>query len=282
MKKIMFSINSWIFGKTPIEEIARLAKQIGVDGLDISGEPDTTDIKRVKKALEAQGLIPFCINGNFTEETRALCHADAKIRKEAASYGKKCVDMAVELGSKKVLMVPSQVNKGDYFISKEEDWKHSVESLREVAQYAAEKGVTIILECVNKYEVTLVRTLKDGIRMAKDIGLPNVKIIGDTFHMNLEEESGIHNAIRHAGKEWIAHLHLGDNTREVPGKGCMNWREILMALIDIGYTEAVSFEPLPRRLTIEEIFAGVLDPADLANELKLSLGYLKSIEQAIG
>ena len=191
------------------------------------------------------------------------------------------MDMAVELGAGNVLFVPSRVNGTTYYISKEADWNHSVESLREIAEYAkTKKDITIVLECVNKYEVTLVRTLKDGIRMAKEIGTGNVKIIGDTFHMSLEEEKGIHNAIREAGS-WLAHLHLGDNTREVPGNGVMNWREILIALDDINYSGALSFEPLPHRLTVEEIFDGALDPKVLTQEIKSSTDYLKLIIKSI-
>jgi D-psicose/D-tagatose/L-ribulose 3-epimerase len=280
MKEINFSINSWIYGNTPIEEIAKKAKQIGAAGLDISGEPDTTDLKRVKKALDKNGLTAFCINGNFVEETRVFCHGDAEYRKKAVEYGKKCVDMAVALNSGIALMVPSQVNGTHYYVSKEADWQHSVESLRQVAEYAKEKGITIVLECVNKYEVTLVRTLDDGIRMCREIGLDNVKIIGDTFHMNLEEENGIHNAIRRAAG-WLAHIHLGDNTREVPGRGCINWREIMLALNDINYQGAISFEPLPHRLTLDEIFGGALDPQELTEELGSSMNYLKSIMKSI-
>ena len=280
MKELQFSINSWIYGNTPIEVIAQKAKQIGANGLDISGEPDTSDLGRIQAALDENGLIAFCINGNFMEESRVFCHSSAAYRKAAVEYGKKCVDMAVALKAGIALMVPSQVNGTKYYVSKEVDWDHSVESLRQVAEYAQGKGITIVLECVNKYEVTLVRTLEDGIRMCKEIGLDNVKIIGDTFHMNLEEDRGIHNAIRNAAG-WLGHLHLGDNTREVPGRGCMNWREILLALNDIDYQGAISFEPLPHRLTLDEIFGGALNPEELTRELEASMKYLKSIMQGI-
>ena len=281
MKDMLFSINSWIYGKADIEDIAKYAKKAGVDGLDISGEPDTTDLKKVKKALADNGLKAFCINGNFVEEDRVLCHSDAAMRAKAVEYGKKCVDMAVELGAPNVLFVPSKVNGTEFYDSKEADWKHSVESLRQIAEYAkTKKEITLVLECVNKYEVMLVRTLKDGIRMAEEIGLDNVKIIGDTFHMNLEEDRGIHNAIREAGS-WLAHFHMGDNTREVPGLGTMDWREILIALDDINYSGALSFEPLPHRLTVEEIFDGALDPNTLTEEIKFSADYLKLLMKSI-
>lgn len=282
MKEIKFSINSWIFGKASIEEIAMKARQIGVSGLEISGEPDTTDIAKMKEVLKKYGLTAFSVSGNFLEETRAFNHNDPKYRNSAIEYGKKCVDMAVQLGARKVLIVPSQVNRLKYFVSKEQDWDNAVKAVRELADYAQKQGnILIMLECVNKYEVNLVRTLEDGIRMAKDIKRDNVKIIGDTFHMQLEEETGIHNAIRRAGKDWLIHLHLGDNTREVPGKGCINWREIFLALNDIDYDGAVSFEPLPQKLTPEEIFNGDLNQEELVKDLEFSLNYLKSINLSI-
>ena len=89
MKDMLFSINSWIYGKTDIADIARYAKKAGMDGLDISGEPDTTDLSVVKKALADNGLKAFCINGNFVEEDRVLCHDDAAMRQKAVEYGKK-------------------------------------------------------------------------------------------------------------------------------------------------------------------------------------------------
>ena len=56
MKRMKFSINSWIFGNLSIEEIARRAKEIGVDGIDVSGEPDTMDAKAVKATLDKYAL----------------------------------------------------------------------------------------------------------------------------------------------------------------------------------------------------------------------------------
>lgn len=281
MKDMLFSVNSWIYGKAPIETIAKSAKAIGVDGIDVSGEPDELDAVRVKKALDEYGLRAFCINGHYLRDDRAFNHSDASMRQKAVEYGKKCVDLAVAVGAPKVLIVPSQVNRGSFYASKETDWQNSVSAVREVAEYANQFNITIVLECVNKYEIAMVRTLQDGIQMARDTGCDNVKIIADTFHMQLEEQNGIQGALRQAGGEWIGHLHIADNTRDVPGKGCFDWREILMALSDIGYTEAISFEELPRGLSLDDIFAGVLTVEELTNELGFSLRYLKMIMKTI-
>lgn len=281
MKQLSYSINSWIFGNAPIDQIAACAKEIGADGIDVSGEPDELDAKMVKSALDRAGLKAFCINGNYLREDRALNHSDPDIRAGAVEYGKSLVDMAQTAGAPKVLLVPSTVNRGTFYESAEADWARAVESVREIAVYAGDRGIEIVLECVNKYEVRMVHTLEDGIRMAEGTGCVNVKIIADTFHMQLEEPLGIHNSLRHAG-HMLGHLHVADNTRDVPGKGTFNWREILIALNDIGYKGAVSFEELPRGLGPADIFAGALTPGELVQELGFSLRYLKALEQTIG
>jgi D-psicose/D-tagatose/L-ribulose 3-epimerase len=281
MKRWLFSINSWIFGRASIDEISRRAKEAGVDGLDISGEPDTTDLNSVKTALAKYGLIPFCINGNFTDEKRVLCHRDPAYRETAVEYGRKCVDMAEALGSKKVLIVPSRIMGQNFYVSKDEDWRHSAEGLKKIAEYAKPKGIIIMIECVNAYEVTMVRSLQDGIRMAKNTGCDNVGIIADTFHMQLEEVLGIPHAFRQTGVKWLQHVHLGDTTREVPGRGGMNWKDILLSLDEMQYEGALSFEPLPRKLTMAELFAGAMPIEELTAELKQSCDYLKNIAQTL-
>ncbi|WP_320123002.1 sugar phosphate isomerase/epimerase family protein [uncultured Sphaerochaeta sp.] len=279
MKEPKFSINTWLFGTASMDLITKAAHEIGVDGIDISGEPDAIDLVKTKELLEKYNLKAFCINGNYSDENRVICHSDATKRASAIQYCKALVDMALALGSKRVLVVPSQVNRVTYFIDKEADFKNASESLKEIAAYAEskDKDLRIIVECVNQYEVALIRTVADGIALAKSTGYENVRIVPDTFHMQLEEKDGIPGAIRSAGNKWIKHLHLGDNTREVPGKGCMDWRAFMIAIDDIKYEDALSFEPLPGKLTGDEIFADKLDTNLLIADLKYSFAFLKSV-----
>jgi len=282
MKNIKFSVNSWVFGKIPFAELARRAKEIGLDGLEVDGEPDKLSVQEMKAILKANGLLPISVCGTFSTPDRAFNHSDSTMRNSAIAYGKKLVDMAYELETDRLLIVPSQVDKLTPYLSKEQDWENSVEAIRTVSEYAKEKGnIKIMLECVNKYEVSMVFTLEDGIRMAKQIGTGNIGLVGDTFHMQLEEASGIPSAIRSAEDQWLMHLHLGDNNREVPGKGCRNWREIFQALQDIDFSGAASFEPLPRRLTPGEIGAGLLNPDELQEEMTVSIQMLKGIMTGI-
>lgn len=281
MKKINFAVNSWVFGPISFDELAERAKRIGLDGLELNGEPDTEDVAHMKEVLTKTGLKPISVCGTFSMEERAFNHSHEEMRKKAVEYGKKLVDMAKFVGSDRVLLVPSMVNRLTYYSDRQTDWNRSVESIREVASYAKENNIKVMLECVNKYEVNLVYSANDGIQMAKEIGTGNVGLVTDTFHMQLEEKDGIANAIRSAGKEYVMHQHLGDNNREVPGMGCMDWKEIFMALRDIDFEGAVSFEPLPKHLTPEEINAGMYDPDELEENMLKSITMLKSIMELL-
>lgn len=277
MKKIDFTVNSWVFGPIPFEELVKRACRIGLSGLELDGEPEKYDVSQMRRLLMENNLKPVSVCGTFSRPDRAFNHSDEKMREKAVIYGKSLVDMAKEAGADRILLVPSEVFHLEHYADAATDWQHSVEAVRQVACYAKEKNIKVMLECVNKYEVNMVYSLQDGIRMAKDIDTGNVGLVADTFHMQLEEKDGVAGAIRNTGKEWIMHQHLGDNNRELPGKGSMNWQEILKALRDIEFEGALSFEPLPGHLTPEEIGQGRYCADVLEKEMKKSMDMMKGI-----
>ena len=74
-----------------------------------------------------------------------------------------------------------------------------------------------------------------------EVGSEYVKLLLDTFHMNIEEDSMEMLSLAD-GK--IGHFHIGECNRKVPGKGHMPWKEIFSALKDINYQEKIVMEPL--------------------------------------
>ena len=94
---------------------------------------------------------------------------------------------------------------------------------------------------LNRFENHVLNTAEEGVAFVREVGKPNVKVMLDTFHMNIEEDS-FGKAIRTAGP-LLGHFHTGENNRRVPGKGGLPWHEIGTALRDIGYSGAVVMEP---------------------------------------
>lgn len=280
-----FFVNNWIFGDVSIDEVIRRVAKIGFDGIELVGEPKLYKPGYVKNLLEDHGLKVCSICGMFPgpdeDDLRAACHPDPSERQKALDYIKSCIDLAVEVGARSVLVVPSLVGQPVFFKSKEEDLEVSKEVMAKAAEYAKENGILLTLEPINRYEVSLINSLDEAIRYCRDIDNEFFRTMGDTFHMQIEEPDGIPNAIRRAGRYWFQHLHVADNTRRAPGMGTMPWREIIRALYDIGYEGAISCEPLPKGASPYDARTGKIPAEKLDKELEKGLTFLKQEKEII-
>lgn len=124
---------------------------------------------------------------------------------------------------------------------KQGDRARAVRNLRELSKTAEECDVVLGMEVLNRYEGYILNTCEEAIDFVDEIGSSHVKIMLDTFHMNIEE-TNMADAIRRAGDR-LGHLHLGEQNRLVPGKGSLPWAEIGQALRDINYQGAAVMEP---------------------------------------
>lgn len=109
-------------------------------------------------------------------------------------------------------------------VDKEGDLERAVRNMKRLAVIAEDCGVTLGMEVLNRFEGYMLNTCQEGLEFIRAVDSPNVKVMLDTFHMNIEERN-IGAAIRLAGKD-LCHLHLGEQNRMVPGKGSLPWQEI--------------------------------------------------------
>jgi D-psicose/D-tagatose/L-ribulose 3-epimerase len=126
-------------------------------------------------------------------------------------------------------------------IDKAGDRERSIRNVRTVGRIAESCGVDYCLEALNRFEGYLINTSAECRAFVDEVDVPAVKVMLDTFHMNIEEDS-IPDAIRTAGDK-LGHFHVGENNRKVPGKGGLPWYAIGRALRDIGYDRTVVMEP---------------------------------------
>ena len=129
-------------------------------------------------------------------------------------------------------------------VDKAGDWVRSVENVRKVGRIAGECGVDYCLEVLNRFEGYLLNTCEECRKFVEEVDVDAVKIMLDTFHMNIEENSMVE-AILLAGDR-LGHFHVGENNRRLPGKGGFPWYEIGAALRAIGYDKNVVMEPFVR------------------------------------
>ena len=172
-----------------------------------------------------------------------LSSADPAIRKAGRAFFEKTL---TNLGKLDIHVICGAVHSYwpvDYSkpVDKAGDRARGVEGIAGIADFAANVGVNLCLEVLNRFENHVLNTAEEAVAFVREVGKPNVKVHLDTFHMNIEEDS-FGDAIRTAGP-LLGHFHVGENNRRVPGKGGLPWHEIGAALREIGYDGAVVLEP---------------------------------------
>jgi len=116
-----------------------------------------------------------------------------------------------------------------------------VEALIECA--SENETVKLAIEPINRYETDLINTVASGLRLVDAIGLDNVGLLLDTFHMNIEEPSMIESMV--AASDRLFHFHIADSNRWYPGAGHIDFADVVNTLSSIGYQGFVSAEILP-------------------------------------
>lgn len=124
-----------------------------------------------------------------------------------------------------------------------EQRKSAIDTLRQCAEIAGELGVNLLVEPINRYETNFINTAQDGIELIEAIGHPCVKLLLDTFHMNIEEIDPCI-TIRNVGTH-LGYVHFADSNRQAPGWGHINFSVIVEALAGIGYQGFINAEILP-------------------------------------
>lgn len=221
------------------------AARLGFDVLELAASPfpdySKEQIRALRDSARANGITLTA--GHGPSAACNIASADPAVRANALDFYRRVFDVMEQLdihiiGGGIYSYWPVDYSKP---IDKAGDWARSVEGVGLMADMAAERGITLGLEVLNRFEGYILNTAAEGKRFVQEVGKSNVKVMLDTFHMNIEETS-IGDAIRTAGKD-LGHFHTGECNRLCPGKGRMPWQEIGDALRQIGYDQAVVMEP---------------------------------------
>ena len=111
--------------------------------------------------------------------------------------------------------------------------------MRRLTRRAADYGIELLLEPLNRYSTPYCATSKDALAIANQV--ESLGVLLDTFHMNIEEDS-FRDAIESSSKI-LRHLHFADNNRKMPGYAHIDFSSIVESLNEIGYDNYISFEP---------------------------------------
>ncbi|SCL53775.1 D-psicose/D-tagatose/L-ribulose 3-epimerase [Micromonospora citrea] len=237
-------INTWAWVAPLTDDaLARLAPRIrawGFDAVELPVQaPGDWDAASAGGLLAGLGLAPAVCAGLLPEHD--LLADDGEVVRRTTDFVRHCVALAGRVGAA-VVAGPLYAPAGRTWLLDADARRAAVARLRDrlrpLADEAAERGVTIALEPLNRFETSLVNTVEQALEAVD--GIVGLGLALDTFHMNIEERD-LPAAIRAAGDR-LAHVQVCGNDRGAPGGDHLDWPAMLDALADIGYAGQVSIE----------------------------------------
>lgn len=224
------------------------AARLGFDVLELAAGclPEMAEDRRkeIADCAATEGIeLTYCIG---LPPRYDLAHEDAKVRAEGIRYVKRLLSCIYEMGGKTFggILYSSWPGRTVTYDYKMQARERSLISLQEIAKVAESFDIDYCLEIVNRFEQYLLNTAQEGVDFVKELDSPKVKLLLDSFHMNIEEDS-LYEAIRMAG-DFLGHFHIGECNRKTPGLGRMDWDSICRGLQSIDYKGKIVMEPFIR------------------------------------
>jgi D-psicose/D-tagatose/L-ribulose 3-epimerase len=205
------------------------AAEAGLDFVEIPLlRPESMDITATRALLDRYGIGCTCSLG--LPKAAHLPSAPEK----AQSFLESAVDVAAGLEAP-VLCGVLYAHLGTLTgrPPEQEELEDVARVLKNVARYAAERGVSLGVEAVNRYETYLINLAEQADAMLDRVGEPNVFVHLDTYHMNIEEK-GFYEPIVATGPR-MHYIHLSESDRGTPGTGNVHWDEVFRGLKAIDY-----------------------------------------------
>ncbi len=223
----------------------RQAAEFGCQGVEIHlRQAEDLEPRLVKRLMADHRLdVPTLGTGMAAADGLSLCDPHPEVRARTIERVRGHIEFAAEIGS--AVTIGSLSGKmGDCAEAELRRRRmQGLEALAELCAVAQRAAVTVLLEPLNRYEGDYINTLGDAARVAAEIGAPNLKLLADTFHMNIEE-ADLTSSLRTVGP-LLGHVHLADTNRQAPGYGHLDLGGVLATLAEINYQGYISFEILP-------------------------------------
>ena len=261
----------------PIQVTLKNLKNQGFSSVEVYGEPDSIDVKKLMHQFDSYSIKVSGVTGMWglssaENKSRTLITTDNRLLLAAQNYVKKCITLCQELGGKTFNIClfsdkPLILDGNHKFLPvamKRKLISSVVRPLRELAQYASDHGIDLVIEPLNRYSTPICTNSVDAKYIVNQVNHENMGIMLDTFHMNIEEDSIYETIVGTGSLLW--HMHVSDNNRKMPGFAHIDFEEIVRALKRIRYSKFITFEP-------------TFQDTDYRNDLKGGLDNLTSLSE---
>ncbi len=234
-------MSAFVVFRDKLEVSLEKAARLGYDGVELALlNKDQVDLKSIKKILSDTGLeVPMVSTGQIFADTGVnFTDPDEGKRKKALDDFTGLMEVASELGS--------LINIGRLrgtLIEGVPSRRYFEDSMGIALERARQLGVQVVLEPVNRYEINFLNSCQECDDVIRSIGDPNLGMMPDVFHMNIEDPSIEGSLMKHA--DLVKYVHLADSNRWAPGRGHLDFLSIIQTLKLMGYEGYAAVEILP-------------------------------------
>jgi D-psicose/D-tagatose/L-ribulose 3-epimerase len=238
------------WSRAECEHAVRSTREAGYDILEIPAlDPASIDATHTKAVLADHGVRGVCSLGLDLDAD--ISSADAAVVARGAAKLADALAVVTGIGGDYLGgAVYSALAKYDRPLDPR-GRENMVDGLRTLARNAAEHGVTVGLEPVNRYESNAINTVADALAVIDEVGEPNVVVHLDVYHANIEETDFV-SPVREAGDR-LGYVHVGESHRGYLGTGTIDFPAFFGALRDTGYAGPVTFESFSRAVVSPDL-----------------------------
>lgn len=249
-----FAIQDNLLGTKTFKDSFALAKEIGFDAVELNFfQKNLTerDAIEIAEASEKSGIGIAAVCGGYLNW---IADFDEEKRRIAVEGVKKSLENIAKMGGEGLVAPAAYGMYARRFPPKrslEEDRRVLLDSLKRIAETAEKYNVMFYLEPLNRYEDHMINMISEGVPYIEGTGSKKVKLLGDIFHMNIEEDD-VAKTIEQYSK-YIGYYHLADSNRKLPGFAHTDFRSFFNILKEIKYDGTLSIECHLRGETVEGI-----------------------------
>jgi D-psicose/D-tagatose/L-ribulose 3-epimerase len=231
----------WVGDWSPSSARAAIssAARNGYDYIELAiFDPWNFDTKLTKDLLQEYGLRAHASLGLSAKTD--VTSTDPSIVAKGDELLRKVADVLHDIGGTELCGVIFSALAKYPAPATKENRNNSIKAMQRLADYAADKGINIDLEVVNRYETNIMNTGIEGLAFLDEVNRPNAYLHLDTYHMNIEED-GMQKSVLAAGDR-LGYVHIGESHRGYLGTGTVDFDSFFAALKKINYKGPITFE----------------------------------------
>jgi D-psicose/D-tagatose/L-ribulose 3-epimerase len=221
-------------------------KGLGYDGVEVPVfDGPVSHYEGLGRRLKELGLGSTIVT--IVGEDTSPISPERQIRSNALDRLRWSIDCAAALGAD-VMAGPYHSPLGVFtgHGPTEDELERLVEVMQQAADHAEPAGVTLAIEALNRFECYALNTMEQCAALKRRVDRPAFSFQFDTFHANIEEQDPVEAYRRHARD--IAHIHISENDRGIPGRGHVPFADHFRAFREAGYDGWLTVEAFGRAL----------------------------------